>query len=262
MNDYLLSFLLGIIQGLTEFLPISSSAHLLIPSQVFGYKDLGLAFDIVVHVGTLAAVIFYFRYEIFSMLKSIFTKKKGFNNEKKLTINLVVATIPIIIFGLIFKDFIDQRLFNTSSIAIANILFALLLLYAFQSRKSALNIYKITILSAIFIGLVQCFALIPGASRSGTIITAALLIGLNIKDASKFAFLLAIPTIIGALILLIINLDLSTINTDLLSLSIGFFVSMFVAFLTIRLFLLFVEKIGMLPFIIYRMLLGVVLLII
>ena len=104
--------------------------------------------------------------------------------------------------------------------------------------------------------------MIPGASRSGTVITAALLIGLNIKDASKFAFLLAIPTIIGALILLIINLDLSTINTDLLSLGIGFFVSMFVAFLTIRFFLLFVEKIGMLPFIIYRMLLGVVLLII
>ena len=104
--------------------------------------------------------------------------------------------------------------------------------------------------------------MIPGASRSGTIITAALLIGLNIKDASKLAFLLAIPTIIGALILLIINLDLSAINTDLLSLSIGFFVSMFVAFLTIRFFLLFVEKIGMLPFIIYRMLLGVVLLII
>ena len=171
---------------------ISSSAHLLIPSQVFGYKDLGLAFDIVVHAGTLAAVIFYFRYEIFSILQSIFTKKKGLNNEKKLTINLVVATIPIIIFGLIFRDFIDQRLFNSYSIAIANILFALLLLYAFQSRKSALNIYKITILSAIFIGLVQCFALIPGASRSGTIITAALLIGLNIKDASKFAFLLSL----------------------------------------------------------------------
>ncbi len=261
MNDYLLSFLLGIIQGFTEFLPISSSAHLLIPSQVFGYQDLGLAFDIVVHAGTLTAVIFYFRCEIFTMLQSILTKKQDLNNERILTLNLVIATIPIIIFGLIFKDFIDQRLFNTSSIAIANILFALLLLYAFQSRKSTLNIYKITILSAIFIGLVQCFALIPGASRSGTVITAALLIGLNIKDASKFAFLLAIPTIIGALILLIINLDLSTINNDLLSLGIGFFVSMFVAFLTIRFFLLFVEKIGMLPFIIYRMLLGVVLLI-
>ena len=141
MNDYLLSFLLGIIQGFTEFLPISSSAHLLIPSQVFGYQDLGLAFDIVVHAGTLTAVIFYFRCEIFTMLQSILTKKQDLNNERILTLNLVIATIPIIIFGLIFKDFIDQRLFNTSSIAIANILFALLLLYAFQSRKSALNIY-------------------------------------------------------------------------------------------------------------------------
>ena len=143
MNDYLLSFLLGIIQGFTEFLPISSSAHLLIPSQVFGYQDLGLAFDIVVHAGTLTAVIFYFRCEIFTMLKSILTKKQDLNNERILTLNLVIATIPIIIFGLIFKDFIDQRLFNTSSIAIANILFALLLLYAFQSRKSALNIFNI-----------------------------------------------------------------------------------------------------------------------
>ena len=258
MTDYFLSFLLGLIQGLTEFLPISSSAHLLFPTLIFGTNDLGLSFDIAVHAGTLIAVIYYFRQEIISMLKSITTNETALSDYRKLTCMLIIATIPIIAVGLGFSDLIAARIFNISSIAIANVIFAILLLLVFLNRKENVAIFEITLKAAVVIGVFQCLALIPGASRSGMAITGALLIGLNLKDASKFAFLLSIPTIAGALVFLLIDLD--QINFDYVNMLIGFLVSLFVAFFTIKFFLAFVERIGMIPFVIYRMILGFVLL--
>ena len=129
-----------------------------------------------------------------------------------------------------------------------------------MKRKANKNLFEITIFGALLIGLFQCFALIPGASRSGTAITAALLIGMNLKDASKFSFMLSIPTILGSLVLLIIKMQASEINFNLIHLTIGFFVSMIFAFFTIKLFLDFVERIGMIPFVIYRIFLGIFLL--
>ena len=258
MTDYFLSFLLGLIQGLTEFLPISSSAHLLFPTLIFGTNDLGLSFDIAVHAGTLIAVIYYFRQEIISMLKSITTNETALSDYRKLTCMLIIATIPIIAVGLGFSDLIAARIFNISSIAIANLIFAILLLFVFLNRKENVAIFEITIKAAVMIGIFQCLAIIPGASRSGMAITGALLIGLNLKDASKFAFLLSIPTIAGALVFLLVDLD--QINFDYMNMLIGFLVSLFVAFFTIKFFLAFVERIGMIPFVIYRMILGFVLL--
>ena len=260
MTDYFLSFLLGLIQGLTEFLPISSSAHLLFPTLIFGTNDLGLSFDIAVHAGTLIAVIYYFRQEIISMLKSITTNETALSDYRKLTCMLIIATIPIIAVGLGFSDLIAARVFNISSIAIANVIFAILLLLVFLNRKENVAIFEITLKAAVVIGVFQCLALIPGASRSGMAITGALLIGLNLKDASKFAFLLSIPTIAGALVFLLVDLD--QINFDYMNMLIGFLVSLFVAFFTIKFFLAFVERIGMIPFVIYRMILGFVLLIV
>jgi len=260
MTDYFLSFLLGLIQGLTEFLPISSSAHLLFPTLIFGTNDLGLSFDIAVHAGTLIAVIFFFRNEIKCMLKSITTFDTSLSDYRKLTYMLIIATIPIVLAGLGFSDFIEDRIFNVSSIAIANLIFAIILLVVFLNRKENLSIFEITFKAALLIGFFQCFALIPGASRSGMAITGALLIGLNLKDASKFTFLLSIPTIAGALIFLLV--DFNQINFDYLNMLIGFVVSTIVAFFTIKYFLAFVERIGMVPFVIYRVILGLMLLII
>jgi undecaprenyl-diphosphatase len=161
--------------------------------------------------------------------------------------------------GFIFKDLIGERLFSVSSIAFSNIFFAIILLYAFLKNKADKTIYQVTFYSALFIGFVQCFALIPGASRSGTAITAALLLGLSLKDASKFAFMLGIPTILGALVLLLFEIQTLDTSINLIVLIIGFLVSMIFAFLTIKLFLNFVEKIGMMPFVIYRLLLGAIL---
>jgi len=260
MTDYFLSFLLGLIQGLTEFLPISSSAHLLFPTLIFGTNDLGLSFDIAVHAGTLIAVIFFFRNEIKCMLKSVTTSDTSLSDYRKLTYMLIIATIPIVVAGLGFSDFIEDRIFNVSSIAITNLIFAIILFVVFLNRKENLSIFEISLKAAILIGFFQCFALIPGASRSGMAITGALLIGLNLKDASKFTFLLSIPTIAGALIFLLV--DFNQISFDYLNVLIGFFVSMIVAFFTIKYFLAFVERIGMVPFVMYRVILGLMLLII
>ena len=252
MSDFLLSLILGLVQGLTEFLPISSSAHLILPSLIFGLNDLGLYFDISVHAGTLVAVIYYFRSDIYLMTKSIFYNNSDeLVKHRKLTYQLIIATLPIVITGFVFKDLIEQRIFSIDSIAILNLFFAAILFIAFIRHKSIKCIHELTAYAALFIGIIQCFALIPGASRSGTAITAALLIGLNLKDASKFAFMLGIPTILGAMILLLTDLKTVAMSFDLVILISGFLTSMIFAFFTIKLFLSFVEKIGMIPFVIY-----------
>ena len=259
MNEVLLSFLLGLIQGLTEFLPISSSAHLLFPTLLFGTDDLGLAFDIAVHAGTLLAVIYFFRTEIKLMIKSLISKNNN-NDSRKVAYLLIIATFPIVMAGLLGSDFIESNRNSIASIAYMNLLFAGFLLFAYKYSSSSKSLIELTIAGAIFIGVFQVFALFPGASRSGTAMTAALLIGLNLKDSSKFAFLLAIPTIFGALVFLIGDMVLYETQINIISLVVGFLTSCIVAFLTIKYFLIFVEKIGMYPFVIYRILLGVLLL--
>ena len=256
MNDLILSFILGLIQGLTEFLPISSSAHLLFPSLVFGLNDLGLGFDISVHVGTLAAVIYYFRDDLLAMTKSLFQKNSLLRKERDLAILLIIATIPIVLVGFFGSDFINQNRTNISSIAYMNIIFAGFLFFAYLYSSASKTLIELTLIGALFIGLFQVFALLPGASRSGTAMTAALFIGLNLKDASKFAFLLSIPTILGALVFLLLEISTSSYSFNFVSLLIGLITSSVVAFLTIKYFLIFVDRIGMYPFVIYRIFLG------
>ena len=197
MNDLILSFILGLIQGLTEFLPISSSAHLLFPSLIFGSNDLGLAFDISAHAGTLFAVMYYFKDEIKAIIKSLFQSNSLHKEDKHLAITLIIATVPIILVGFFGSDLVNQNRNNMNSIAIMNLVFAGFLLIAYLYSSASKKLIELTVVGALFIGLFQVFALLPGASRSGTAMTAALFIGLNLKDASKFAFLLSIPTILG-----------------------------------------------------------------
>lgn len=259
ISEILLIILLSIIQGLTEFLPISSSAHLLLPNLLFGTKDLGLSFDIATHAGTLVAVIAYFKKDLIRMTFSIIKPQASLADHRRLTFLLIAATLPIVIIGLISSDLIQQRLFTINSIALMNIVFAIVLLIAFTSGLKNKNIKEITLIAAIFIGYIQVFALIPGASRSGTAMTAGLIIGLSLKDASKFAFLLGIPTILGALVFLSVDASISSITINYLHLLLGFVISAVVAFMTIKYFLKFVENIGVMPFVVYRLVLGIIL---
>jgi len=229
---------------------------------LFGTKDLGLSFDIATHAGTLVAVIFYFKNDLIRMSSSLLNNDKSLLDDRRLAFLLIIATVPIVIAGLLSSDLIQQRLFSLQSIATMNIVFAFVLMFAFAAGPKNKTIKQLTIFAAIFIGLIQVFALIPGASRSGTAITAGLIAGLSLKDASKFAFLLGIPTILGALVFLLLDMIAPGVEIDLLQLLVGFSISSVVAFLTIKYFLLFVEKIGVMPFVIYRIILGMAIILI
>jgi len=263
ISDFFLALLLALIQGLTEFLPVSSSAHLLFPSLLFGAKDFGIAFDISVHAGTLAAVIYFFKKEIQGLLKAWnpFTSSRS-KDDFSLGLNLLIATLPIVVIGLFASDVIESRSSNIDSIAWANLVFAGLLYAVFKSSSQSKSLSELTLFAALIIGCFQAFAVFPGASRSGMAITGALIIGLNLKDTSKFAFLLSIPTILGALVLMLAKSAYSITLSDMLIMLTGFIGSAVIAFFTIKSFLKFVEKIGMTPFVLYRVALGLVLLLI
>ena len=250
------AILLAIIQGLTEFLPISSSAHLILLSEISGWEDQGLAFDVALHFGTLLAVLLYFRNDLFNMFtRSNFQNADAFTHSQLGIIT--IATIPVVLFGWLFSESIEQNLRSTMVIAIATIFFGFLLYLADSKNKNNKNAVAINLGVGFLIGLTQIFALIPGTSRSGITITAGLFLGLPREEAAKFSFLLAIPVIIAASALQLYQISqLEVLVCDYFDLLLGIAVSFVVAFLTIKWFLRMVQKIGMLPFFIYRLILG------
>ena len=253
------TILLAIIQGLTEFLPISSSAHLILLSEMLGWEDQGQAFDVALHFGTLLAVLFYFKNDLFNMFaRSNFKSTNSFIHSQLGIITL--ATIPVVLFGGLFSELIEQNLRSSIVIAIATIFFGLILFLA-DSRKKHNNDTVVNLGIGFLIGLSQVFALIPGTSRSGVTITAGLFLGLSREEAAKFSFLLAIPVIIAASAFKLYQLtQVEVLIFDYLDLLLGIVVSFIVAFLTIKWFLRMVQKIGMLPFFIYRLVLGALIL--
>jgi undecaprenyl-diphosphatase len=256
--DILHIIVLSLIQGITEFLPISSSGHLLLPSGLLGWPEQGLAFDVAVHVGTLTAVVTYFRKDIIAIvsewLGSLFGK--GHSDNSRLAWYIALATIPAGLTGLLFGSLIETHLRTTLVIALTTIIFGILLGYADRSSESkTLDLASMTITLALVIGVAQALALIPGTSRSGITITAALLCGFNRSSAARFSFLLAIPIILLSGGYKTIEL-LSLPSVNWMDLFLGAFLSAISAFLCIHYFLKFINQIGMMPFVVYRLLLG------
>lgn len=255
---------LALIQGLTEFLPISSSGHLLLPSGILGWPDQGLAFDVAVHMGTLVAVVFYFRQDIFLISREwLISLYKGRRTENsRLGWYIILASIPACFVGLLLGEMIEAHLRSTLVIGLTTIFFGLLLGWSDRIGQSLTvdNASQLTIKIVLIIGFAQVLALIPGTSRSGITITAALFCGLHRESAARFSFLIAIPIILlsgsyKAMELLAAPL----VNwNDIL---IGFMVSAVSAFVCIMYFMKFINRIGMMPFVIYRLVLGVGLLI-
>lgn len=258
--DILQAVVLAIIQGLTEFLPISSSAHLLLPKEVLGWPDQGLAFDVAVHVGSLIAVVTYFRTEVGHIALGGLNSFRGkWNADSRLAWLLVLATIPTAISGLLFEDFIESNLRSASVIAYATLAGAGLLLLADRYAQRNREIVDLGWKLVLIIGIAQATALIPGTSRSGITMTAALLIGLSSGSAARFSFLLSIPIITlsgGWQALQLID----AAETDWLVITLATLVSAVSAYLCIHFFLKIIEKIGFMPFIIYRVILGLALL--
>jgi undecaprenyl-diphosphatase len=257
--DWLQLIFLSLVQGLTEFLPISSSAHLVLPAQLTDWPDQGLAFDVGVHFGTLLAVVAYFRSELIRMAGAVlrYPQHRQYLADIDLVLKLAVATLPVVAVGFLVKDFVESNLRTVPVIAVATIVFGLVLWFADRRPGAAATPnWRDTAV----IGLAQVLALVPGTSRSGITITAALLVGLSRVGAAKFSFLLAIPTIAGAQLLL--TLDLLTTGSeqawnDLITGAVFAGIS---AYLCIHYFIALVERTGMLPYVIYRLLLGTILL--
>ena len=260
--DWFQALVLALIQGLTEFLPISSSAHLILPSQVLGWPDQGLAFDVAVHLGTLMAVMAYYRRDLFAMVggagKAV--TQRTMNDDLKLGLLVVLAIIPAVVFGFLGDDWIERELRSALVIAVTTLVFGALLWAADAFGKRQFSLVRLGVIGAIFIGLAQALALIPGTSRSGITITAALALGYQREDAARFSFLLSIPVILGAGLLKTKDLVEQQVAVDWGLMALGAVVSAITAYLTIVFFIRLLERIGMLPFVVYRLILGVALL--
>ncbi len=257
--------ILALLQGLTEFLPISSSAHLILPSQIWGWQDQGLAFDVAVHVGTLLAVVLYFRKEVATMAISwlgtvgVGPEKGRQSFDGKLAWWILFATIPAGLFGLFGKDFIEEHLRSALVIAVTTLLFGFLLGFAdikAGNRSEHKPMEKLGIKGAMLIGIAQAIALIPGTSRSGITMTIGLLLGLSRDNAARFSFLLSIPAIAMAGSYLTLKLVLSSETVDWFAMGFGSLLAFISAYACIHYFLILLEKLGMMPFVIYRLILG------
>ncbi|WP_028863151.1 undecaprenyl-diphosphate phosphatase [Psychromonas aquimarina] len=249
---------LALIQGLTEFLPISSSAHLILPSQLLGWQDQGLAFDLILNIGTLSAVLIYFRYEVIKMLRAWTTslRTKQQTRDSKLAWWIIWSTIPAAVVGFLGKSLVETYLRSGYVIAVTTVIFGLLLWWADAQAKQMKTEYQTGLKGALIIGFAQVLALIPGTSRSGITITAGLMLGLTRNAAARFSFLMSIPIIAMASGYDMLKFILSDEYVDWNALFLGAGISFLSAILCIHAFLILLNKVGMLPFVIYRLILG------
>lgn len=254
---------LALLQGLTEFLPISSSAHLLIPGKVFGWPDQGLAFDVAVHVGTLAAVLVYFRGELLALATGAWDGVRGrrCTDELRQLLALALATGPVVLTGLLAGDWVETRLRSLPVIAATTLLFGLLLIPAHRASRCG-GSAEIGPARALLVGLAQALAVVPGVSRSGITMTAAMLLGVERSAAARFSFLLSIPVIGGAGLLKGMQLGAAAQPAPWLQLFAAAALAAATAYSCIAVFLRFVERVGLLPFVYYRILLAVFLILV
>lgn len=254
--------ILAIVQGLTEFLPVSSSAHLVLIPKLFGWEDQGLAFDVALHVGTLIAVLLYFRQELKSLLHQWATScvTRQLTPESRLVWGIGIATLPAAIVGLLVSDWflnLTEQLRNPAIIATTTILFGLLLWWADAVGRRHRDEYSLTVAEIFIIGLAQAIAILPGTSRSGITMTTGLFLGLDRKAAARFSFLLSIPAILLAAADAAIVMDNS--NIEWTALFVGLVVSTASAYLCIWTLIGLLGRMSLLPFVIYRLFLGVAL---
>ena len=242
--DIIQGIIIGIVQGLTEFLPVSSSAHLVFIQNILGVES-SLAFDTFLHLGTLIAVLWFFRYDIYKMLKSWWLSlgdilqgrfTEGFREDpyKRLAWYVIIATIPVGIVGVLFEDSVDA-LFAGALYVPAFFLFVTgTILYLSQRMTSGnINYDNITKKEALFMGLGQACAILPGLSRSGTTIAAGLTIGLDKEFAAKFSFILSIPAIFGAFVLQLKDIG-SAMDANFLPVFLGFIAAIISGYMAIK----------------------------
>ncbi len=264
--DYLQLSFLAAVQGITEFLPISSSAHLILLPYFLSWDYQGLEIDIALHLGSLLAIIFYLRSDVARAITSFFTlcrqlPSRNFTQSDLLAWHLIIATIPAAIFGFFLKDIIELYLRAPIIIAISSILFGLLL--AVADRKLQKKDIQVTNHSALIMGFAQILALIPGTSRSGITMTAARFLKWNRIDAARFSMLMAIPIISLSALSSIVE-QITTTQADIFlwgDFVFAIIASAIFAFISVLLLMRWLQKFSFMPFIAYRVILGIVIII-
>lgn len=262
--DFLSILILALIQALTEFLPISSSAHLYLVGDLVGSGYQGIVFDLGLHLGTLAAVLVYFRRDWITLLRAALQWRPGqpLDREQRMLLGLALATIPGGVAALALGDEGAMALRNFLVIGITQIVFGTLLWYAFaRAASSEREERSLSLRDAVLIGVAQAVALVPGVSRSGITMTAGLLLGLERVAAARFSFLLAVPITAAAALHGVLELRHGNGGVDAGSFWLGAAISAVGGYLCIQFFLGMIRRIGVLPFFLYRVALGVVLLV-
>ncbi|HXG30118.1 MAG TPA: undecaprenyl-diphosphatase UppP [Thermodesulfobacteriota bacterium] len=248
------SVILGIVQGITEFLPISSTAHLALIPWFFSWRDPGLAFDVALHIGTLLAVIYYFWTDLLAIIREfiqgVFTR--GFKNHPngKTGLFIIVATIPGGIFGFVFEEQASGIFRHPLAIAFSVFSFGIILYVSDRVSKKQKGISEMSVLDCLVIGIVQALAIVPGVSRSGASITGGLIRNLRRDEAARFSFLLSTPLIFGAVLLESRHLDYATVTS--LPFMAGLLTSAVFGFLSIKYLLRYVQTNSYNVFVIYR----------
>ena len=251
-------FIIGIVQGFTEFLPVSSSGHLVLVSQLTSWQDQGLFTDVAVHVGTLLAVIIYLRSYIKSLIKSFFSFQLAHNDN---LIKVIIATIPAVIVGFFIFDFVQLYFRDIKVVAVTSVVFAALLFVADHFKMKISSWKNMSYVQAFIIGAFQVLAFIPGASRAGVTITGARFLGFNRSSAAIFSMLLSIPIILASLVLTSYDLMSSAkVNINLYQSLFAAFVACIAALVSINIMMRIIQNSTFNIFIIYRVLLGFILL--
>ena len=251
-------FIIGIVQGFTEFLPISSSGHLVLVSELTSWQDQGLFTDVAVHVGTLFAVIVYLRTHIISLIKSFFSFQLTQNDN---LIKIIIATIPAVVVGFFIFDFVQLYFRDIKVVAVTSVVFAALLFVADHFKMKISSWENMSYVQAFIIGVFQVLAFIPGASRAGVTITGARFLGFDRPSAAIFSMLLSIPIILASLVLTSLDLmDSAEININLYQSLFASIVASITALLSINIMMRIIQRSSFNIFIIYRVILGFTLL--
>lgn len=251
---------LSLIQGLTEFLPVSSSAHLILGSKIFSWPDQGLVFDVATHLGTLLAVLVYFRKDLWNMLTPWFGATGENEQSRKLGVILIVASIPAIVAGGLLHGWVESALRDVRVIAFTTIGFGLLLWWADARFARSKQLAEMNMKSGLLIGLAQMLALVPGTSRSGITMTMGRMLGFDTDTAARFSFLLSIPIIAAAGAYGVLRMLMHNAPIDWFQFGLAIVLSALAGWLCIAAFLALLQRVGLLPFVIYRLALGVALL--
>lgn len=255
------ALILALIQGITEFLPISSSAHAILTPILFGWRDQGLTFDIVTNAGTLTAVLIYFRQELWRLATDADSWRLKPSGPIPLGPALVVGTVPVVLCGLLFYPWLASDARNPLLIAATSIGFGLLLAWADYGVDGRRRLDDLRLRDVVWIGLAQAAALIPGTSRSGATITAGLFLGFDREQAARFSFLLSIPAGLAALAHDALDLwSTPPARADLQAMVIGYVAAAISAYLVIDALLAWLRRQGMAIFVVYRVILGLVIL--